>query len=125
MYITREGRVAEFNSAGGVGTVSSGGNLALAVTNFSEELAEFNEAMAEYIANPSEETREAMVKEWADVQFTLSGIAYYFEFDGEEAFTRVANNNMTKVSSDGTIKKRADGKILKPEGYKKPDMKGL
>ena len=125
MTLTREDRVAEFNRAGDVGTVSSGGNLALAVTNFSEELSEFNDAMSEYVANPSEESRAAMVKEWADVQYTLSGLAYYFEIDGEEAFTRVADNNMTKVSADGTIRKRADGKILKPEGYEKPDMKGL
>ena len=123
--MTREERVAEFNRAGGVGTATSGGNIALAVTNFSEELAEFNEAMADYVSDPSEETRANMIKEWADVQYTLSGIAYYFEFDGEEAFTRVADNNMTKVSADGTIVRRADGKILKPEGYQPADMKGL
>lgn len=125
MYVTREGRVAEFNSAGGVGTASSGGTLALAVSNFSEELVEFNEAMAAYASEPTEENRANMIKEWADVQFTLSGLAYYFEFDGEEAFTRVANNNMTKVSADGTVTRRADGKILKPEGYVPADMKGL
>jgi predicted HAD superfamily Cof-like phosphohydrolase len=95
------------------------------VNCFSEELSEFNEAMADYISNPTEETRANMVKEWADAQYTLSGLAYFFEIDGEEAFTRVADNNMTKVGADGKVVKREDGKILKPEGYEKPDMKGL
>ncbi len=125
MSLSREERVAEFHMAGANGTVASGGSLAMYVDCFSEELTEFNEAMAEYITNPSEESRANLVKEWADVQYTLSAMAYFFEIDGEEAFRRVADNNMTKVSADGTIKKRADGKILKPEGYEKPDMKGL
>ena len=53
---TREERVAEFHRAGDNGTVTSGGSLALYVDCFSEELAEFNEAMADYITDPTEET---------------------------------------------------------------------
>ncbi len=122
---TREERVAEFHRAGDNGTVTSGGSLALYVDCFSEELAEFNEAMADYITDPTEETRANLVKEWADAAYTLSALAYFFEIDGEEAFTRVADNNMTKVGADGKVVKREDGKILKPEGYTKADMKGL
>ena len=81
--------------------------------------------MADYITDPSEESRANLVKEWADAAYTLSALAYFFEIDGEEAFTRVADNNMTKVGADGKVTKREDGKILKPEGYVKANMKGL
>lgn len=125
MTMTREERVAEFYRAADTGTVSEGGSFGMFITCFSEELSEFNESMADYLSTPSEETRANMIKEWADVQYVLSGLAYFFEFDGDKAFNIVADNNMTKVGVDGKVTKREDGKILKPEGYKKPDMKGL
>lgn len=33
-------------------------------------------------------------------------------------FELVHNNNMSKVSEDGKLRKRADGKVLKPEKYR-------
>lgn len=121
---TREDRVREFNEAGGGKTFSEGGSLGVQVGCFSEELKEFNDALTEYVLEPTPENRAAMIKEWADVQVTLSNFAWFFEFNGQVAFTRVADNNMTKVI-DGKVIKREDGKILKPEGYVKPDMTGL
>jgi len=69
--------------------------------------------------------RANFVKEWADVQYVLSQLAVFYEIDGEEAFLRVANNNMTKIPSDGKVRRREDGKILKPEGYEPPNMEGI
>lgn len=120
--MSREKRVAEFYEAAGVNPT---GNLPLFIGNFSEELVEFNQAMADHFVDTSEEARAAMIKEWADVQYTLSAFPLYFGFDGEEAFRRVADNNMSKVGPDGKVVKNEDGKIIKPEGYQKPDMKGL
>ena len=116
--------VADFNKAGGGKTFEEGGSIGLQVTCFGEELLEFNEAMAAYVANPSPEKRANMIKEWGDVRVTHSNFAWFFSFDPEEAFNRVSENNMTKVV-DGKVIHREDGKILKPEGYKKPDMGGL
>lgn len=121
---TREDRVREFNEAGEGKTFSQGGSLGLQVACFDEELKEFNEALVDYALDASEENRAKMIKEWADVQVTLSNFAWFFEFNGQAAFNRVADNNMTKVV-DGKLLKREDGKILKPEGYVKPDMSGL
>ena len=122
--INREQQVFPFFEAGGHKTESDGGEFEVHFTCFAEELTEFNEALAEYLLGATDENRENLIKEWADVQYTLSLFPLYFEFDGEEAFTRVANNNMTKVVN-GKIFRRADGKILKPDDYVKPDMKGL
>lgn len=122
--LTREGWVALFNEAGNNKMAEDGGDFVPQLTCFSEELVEFNEALSDYLLNPTTDTRAAMIKEWADVQVTLSNFAWFFNFNGEEAFLRVAKNNMTKVVG-GKIFYREDGKIMKPDNYVKPDMGGL
>lgn len=91
---------------------------------FKEEFRELHDAYIDYIVDDSKENREMLAKEWADCQVTLSNIAWFFSLNGEEAFKRVHENNMTKLT-DGELKRRDDGKVLKPDGYKPPNMKGL
>jgi len=43
----------------------------------------------------------------------------------EKAFRAVHYNNMSKVQPDGTVKRREDGKVLKPEGYRPVDLTSL
>lgn len=41
----------------------------------------------------------------------------------DEVFNEVHKANMTKIHPDGTVHRReSDGKILKPEGWKEPDV---
>ena len=122
---TREDRVKEFNETAGGRTESQGGSFGVQLICFSEELAELNEAMAQYVAAPSETKRKELIKEWADVQVTLSNLAWFFEFDGEEAFKLVADANMSKFNEDGTPILREDGKVLKGPNYAPADMTGL
>ena len=82
------------------------------------------EAMRNFVDDPNPKTRAELCKEWADVQVVLSNIAVYFDIPSDPAFNRVHLNNMTKVV-EGKLRLREDGKILKPEGYVKPDMSGL
>jgi predicted HAD superfamily Cof-like phosphohydrolase len=42
-----------------------------------------------------------------------------------EAFSRVHENNMTKVGPDGKVLRDASGKILKPSGFKAVDLTDL
>lgn len=122
--MTREDRVFEFINA------SSFPSFRLAWTCLSEECLELKEAAEAYHLAQSEgcittdEARASLVKEWADVQYVLSQLAIFYGINGEEAFNRVADNNMTKVVC-GKVIYREDGKILKPENYQKPDMRGL
>lgn len=122
--MTREQHVGQFNEAAGNETYAKGGALLQHASCFAEESGEFGQAISDYLDNPTEETRAQLVKEWADVQVTLSNLAWFFSIDGQVAFNRVHTNNMSKLV-DGKILRREDGKVLKPEGYEKPDMRGL
>lgn len=117
-YVTREDRVNEFVSK------TKGLEEKTSWVCFDEEVAELYEAGMDYIKEPSEETRAAFVKELADVQYTLSQLALFYDVNMQVAFNRVADNNMTKVV-DGEVRYREDGKVLKPDNYVKPDMSGL
>jgi NTP pyrophosphatase (non-canonical NTP hydrolase) len=92
-------------------------DLKLYKTCFKEEVKELLDAL-------DEDDRENLVKEFADVQYTLSQLAIGHRVDLDEAFRRVAEANLTKVEN-GQIKRRDDGKILKGKNYKAPDLKGL
>lgn len=124
--VTRESKVAEFLRAAGKSPwdLSSEEYDFSIGNNLQEEVDELLDAMWQYRLNPSEQNRANLCKEWADAQIVLSNVAWYFNIPASAAFNRVHNNNMTKVV-DGKVRLREDGKILKPEGYVKPDMKGL
>ncbi len=53
----------------------------------------------------------------ADLEVINKGSAVAFGIDSEKFFNLVMDNNMTKLVN-GKPLKRADGKILKPDGYK-------
>jgi len=43
---------------------------------------------------------------------------------GEEAWREVMSTNFAKIDKDtGKVRKREDGKVLKPEGWKPPQLK--
>jgi len=44
--------------------------------------------------------------------------------DGEGAWKEVMRTNFAKIDSEtGKVRKREDGKVLKPEGWQPPDLK--
>ena len=122
--MTREDVVNEFNEAAGKKRFSKDEFDDSIINCFVEECQEMFEAIGDYITGPSVDTRKALVKEWADAQVTLSNIAWYFDIPGQEAFSRDHESNMTKVVN-GRVFFRADGKVMKPDNYKSPDMSGL
>lgn len=122
--MTREDRSTQFLKAAGK-TPYDGVILDTSMlTTFAEETKEFIEAYYDYLLEETEDTRAELCKEWADVQVTLSNMAWYLGIPAEEAFNRVVDNNNTKIV-DSKVLFREDGKVLKPEGYTKVDMKGL
>ncbi len=125
MTVTRENKVAQFYKAADKKPFHQLDTLDHSfLDNFIEESKELVEAVHNYIDMPDAKNRADLCKEWADVQVVLSSLAWYFDIPADAAFNRVHNNNMTKVV-DGKIKRAANGKILKPEGYVKADMTGL
>lgn len=121
---TREERVSEFNDIAHEKFNDKAQERFLFWDMFSEEVIELKEAYYTYVRDPSSENRQELAKEWADAQVTLSNIAWYFNLNGEKAFSRVHENNMTKVV-EGKLVYSTKGKIMKPEGYQPPDMRGI
>ena len=58
----------------------------------------------------------------ADLVWVVQGLFTTLGIDFKKVWEEVRASNMSKVSEGGKIKKRADGKILKPETYFKPDI---
>jgi predicted HAD superfamily Cof-like phosphohydrolase len=59
-----------------------------------------------------------------DCLYVLLGTAHEYGIADRlvQLFDEVHRSNMSKVSEDGTIKYREDGKVLKPDTFKKADM---
>lgn len=66
-------------------------------------------------------------KELADILYTVFGtiITEGLQDVIERVFDEVHESNMSKLGSDGKPVKRADGKVLKGENYKEPDLSWL
>jgi hypothetical protein len=58
----------------------------------------------------------------ADLVWVVQGLFITLGIDFDKVWKEVRASNMSKVSDNGKIKKREDGKILKPESYFKPDI---
>ena len=58
----------------------------------------------------------------ADLVWVVQGLFTTLGIDFNQVWEEVRASNMSKVSENGKIKKRADGKILKPDTYFKPDI---
>lgn len=87
-----------------------------------EEVMELNEEFTKTfqtgIISPN------FIKEMADLQYVLSGLAVTFGIDLNTAVQRVHESNMSKLV-DGKPVLREDGKILKGPNYFEPDLTDL
>lgn len=67
---------------------------------------------------------ENLAKELADLLYVVYGTADLFDIPLEAVFAEVHRSNMSKVSPDGKVVRRADGKVLKPHHYRRADVHG-
>lgn len=74
--------------------------------------------------NAEGEPLEALAKELADLLYVLYGTADLLDIPLEAVFAEVHRSNMSKVGEDGTVLRREDGKILKPDTYREADVHG-
>lgn len=62
----------------------------------------------------------------ADVIYVAVGAALEFGIPLDRVWAEVHRSNMAKVDpATGKVIKRADGKVLKPEGWTPPDVAGV
>lgn len=61
-----------------------------------------------------------------DTLVVICGILFSMGVNPEEVKDRIDISNLTKIPKDKTqVKRREDGKILKPDTFKKPDLENL
>ena len=77
---------------------------------------EFKHALA---ANDRVEQLDALI----DILVVTIGAIHSGRFDAEGAWKEVMNTNFAKIDKEtGKVRKREDGKVLKPLGWKPPEL---
>lgn len=81
-----------------------------------EEHTELREAIE---ANDLTEQLDALI----DILVVTVGAIHSAGFDGEGAWNEVMRTNFAKIDpATGKVRKREDGKVLKPEGWTAPEL---
>lgn len=91
-------------------------NYKMYLTLIDEEMDELLEAVA---ADDRVEQLDALI----DILVVTMGAIRAAGWDGEAAWKEVMNTNFAKIDPEtGKVRKREDGKVLKPEGWKAPEL---
>jgi predicted HAD superfamily Cof-like phosphohydrolase len=82
-----------------------------------EEYKELTEALD---AHDRQEQLDALI----DILVVTIGAIHSAGFDAEGAWNEVMRTNFAKIDpTTGKVRKREDGKVLKPEGWTAPDLR--
>lgn len=57
-----------------------------------------------------------------DILVVTIGAIHSMGADAEGAWKEVMSTNFAKISENGKVRKREDGKVLKPVGWKSPEL---
>lgn len=115
-------------------TLVDGDTSELRITLLAEELRELAESLGVRLTyevqltdDPGADDPAATLKELCDVQYVLDGafLSLGFHRYKSAALEEVHRSNLSKIHPDGTVKKRADGKVLKPDTYSPADMAAI
>lgn len=88
----------------------------LYINLIAEEFAELNTAIA---SGDQVEQLDALI----DILVVTVGAIHSAGFDAEGAWREVMRSNFSKVDKEtGMVRKREDGKVLKPVTYSPPDL---
>ena len=80
---------------------------------------EYNELADAIAADDRLEQLDALI----DILVVTMGAIRTGGFDGERAWKEVMDTNFAKIDPDtGKVRKREDGKVLKPEGWQPPNL---
>lgn len=127
-----EQKTHDFHQAtdGVLGKPLSAELLTLRKTLIAEEVKELFHEIDQAVAEMQkgtlkQETVANLLKEMADVQYVLSGMAVTMGLPMREVFARVHDSNMSKLDDNGLPIYREDGKILKGPRYAPPVLDDL
>ena len=130
---SREETVAEFHRAFGhaIDVTPDTDLITLRNRLIFEEYSELRDELAaamvdvETLGEITSKTKQRILKEMADLQYVLSGLAVVLGLPLHVAFNRVHKSNMSKLGAYGKPILREDGKILKGPNYAPPDLEDL
>ena len=92
------------------------GQVALYANLIDEEVKEFNQAYKHY---DHKEMLDALI----DIMVVTVGAIHSMGADGEGAWKEVMRTNFAKIDKEtGKVRKREDGKVLKPMGWTAPEL---
>jgi predicted HAD superfamily Cof-like phosphohydrolase len=81
---------------------------------------EVSELMEAYADNDQVEQLDALI----DILVVTIGAIHSMGADAEGAWKEVMGTNFAKIDKNtGKVRKREDGKVLKPDGWRAPDLK--
>ncbi|MFD4787813.1 MazG nucleotide pyrophosphohydrolase domain-containing protein [Streptomyces sp. NPDC058459] len=115
--------VSEFHHAFGLGARTI-------PTEIGAELAAHRgELLAEEAAEAAEVSvtgpLDHLARELADVVYVAYGTALVHGIDLDEVIAEIHRANMSKIGPEGEIARREDGKVLKGEHYRAPDVSAV
>ncbi len=84
-------------------------------------IEEFKELMQAYGNRDIVEIADAC----ADLKWVIEGLEHTLDIPQQKVWNEVARSNLAKISSDGKVHKRSDGKVLKPDGWTPPNIKDI
>jgi predicted HAD superfamily Cof-like phosphohydrolase len=70
----------------------------------------------------SDNNRVEQLDALIDILVVTIGAIHSGGFDAEGAWHEVMSSNFAKISEDGKVRKREDGKVLKPVGWTAPNL---
>ena len=93
--------------------------FAMYCTLIAEEAGELSQALRE---QNKVEILDALI----DILVVATGAAHSMNVNVQDAWNEVMKTNFAKIDPDtGKVTKREDGKVLKPEGWKAPELERL
>jgi predicted HAD superfamily Cof-like phosphohydrolase len=91
--------------------------------NYAMYLDLIREEVSELEAAVKEDDRIDQLDALIDILVVTVGAIRQGKFDGEGAWKEVMDTNFAKIDPDtGKVRKREDGKVLKPEGWQAPKL---
>jgi predicted HAD superfamily Cof-like phosphohydrolase len=80
------------------------------------------EESSELFTANNEDDRVEMLDALIDILVVTIGAIHSMGADGEGAWKEVMRTNFAKIGEDGKVRKREDGKVLKPLGWTAPEL---